>query len=89
MVGYSAVRCISRYTPVSPMPHPLNIAARGVYYLPWTGTNGELYLTAVDRRGRRILEATVYPGADPDAAELALWDLLDREDPEPRLRLVS
>jgi hypothetical protein len=71
------------------MNTPVCIAARGVYHLPWLGRNGETFLVAIDRYGRRILDATVTPGADMDTAELALWDLLDQQDPEPRLRLVS
>ena len=66
-----------------------SIAARGVYYLPWIGTRGEVYLAAVDRHGRRILDATVYPGQDPDATERMLWEMLDTNDPEPTLRLVT
>jgi hypothetical protein len=77
------------------MPHrsksiaPHGLVKRGVYILPWTGPNGETILTAVDRHGRRVLDATVLPGHD-DAATLALWEMLDRTDPPPPpLRLVS
>lgn len=70
-------------------PASHGLAARGVYYLPWLGSEGEIYLAGVNRWGRRVLEATVYPGKDVRAAELALWEMLDREDPEPTLRLVS
>jgi hypothetical protein len=71
------------------MNAPPCIAARGVYYLPWTGTDGEVYLAAIDRYGKRIFEATVYAGQDADAAELALWELLEQKDPPPSLRLVG
>jgi hypothetical protein len=66
-----------------------NIAARGVYHLPWHGRNGEIFLAAVDRFGRRILDAVVYPDQDVQAAERAMRELLDREDPTPAIRLVS
>lgn len=71
------------------MHHPRNIAARGVYHLPWLGRDGEIFLAAVDRHGRRILEATVYPGQDVRGAEQAMRELLEREDPKPALRLVG
>jgi glyoxylase-like metal-dependent hydrolase (beta-lactamase superfamily II) len=68
---------------------PPNLAARGVYYLPWLGSAGEMYLAAVDRFGRRVLDATVLPGHDLNAVEQALRELLDEHDPPPKLRLVS
>jgi hypothetical protein len=71
------------------MPHRLKtppaaaLAERGVYFLPWKGIHGERYLAAVDRQGRRIVEATVFPGVDSRPVERMLWDVLDREDPPP------
>lgn len=64
------------------------IAARGVYHLPWLGTAGELYLAAVDRWGRRILEATVEPGQNLHEAERVMLEMLDEHDPPPPLRMV-
>lgn len=65
------------------------IAARGVYYLPWLGTEDEVYLAAVTRFGRQIDLRLVSRGEDAKLVELELWDILDRDDPEPILRLVS
>ncbi len=64
------------------------VAARGVYYLPWTGADGELYLAAVTAGGRRIATATVEAGQDPTDAEDLLWEILEEEDPVPMIHLV-
>lgn len=70
---------------------------RGVYVAEWTGENGEMILVAVASDLRRIAERLVPFGAaaGPIADEFALgvaaalWELLDRVDPEtPRLTLV-
>ena len=57
-------------------------ARRGVYELPFRGSQGERLLVAVDRRGHRLFEASVFPGArDPGAITELLRAALDREDP--------
>lgn len=62
---------------------------RGLYYLPWRGTRGELFIAAINRHGQRVLEATVYTQEDRAAVEATLWEILDREDPQPKLKLAS
>lgn len=63
--------------------------ARGVYRLPWTGTAGQSYYVAVDRRGKRRLKATVFRGHDPQVVVDSLWEWLDRHDSIPSVRLVG
>jgi hypothetical protein len=58
-----------------------DVAERGVYFLPWYGTLGEVWIVAVDRHGCKLGEATVLPGQSPRSTERLLWALLDREDP--------
>lgn len=70
------------------MNYPPVLAARGVYYLPWYGCNGEIYLVAVSRRSIRLYEKTVLPGEDVHEAEDHLRALLDIADP-PVARLVK
>lgn len=61
---------------------PIGVADRGVYEHPFIGPEGERYLFAVDHRGRRIMEATVYPWtSDPSVVTDFLEAFLDREDP--------
>jgi len=62
--------------------------SRGVYYLPWFGSDGEIFLVAVSRSGRRILEATVQPNQNAAVAVTMLRKLLDEVDPVP-LRLLT
>lgn len=64
------------------------LVARGVYHLPWTGPGGERFIAAVNRAGQLLFQATVYDAGKIRAAELALWQILDREDP-PHLRLLT
>lgn len=72
-----------------PHPRAAPLASRGVYEHPFVGPQGERYLVAVDRRGRRVLEAAIYPGtSDPAAVTAILRDMLDQMDPPARLRLV-
>lgn len=77
-----------------PVPHPQvcevsERAPRGVYEQPYVGVRGERYFVAVDRAGRRILDATVPPGvAETPAVVRALWHLLNEFDP-PRLTLLA
>jgi hypothetical protein len=67
-----------------------DVLSRGVYYEPWFGPNGERYLVAVTRDGRRIMEATIFPGVEASTVEDLLWDILNREDPPPpRLSIVA
>lgn len=68
---------------------PPSIAQRGVYYLPWFGTDGEIFLAAVDRHGRRVYDAVVRRDEDPEFTEAWLWHRLDEEDPDPPLRLIG
>lgn len=64
------------------------IARRGVYELPFLGLEGERFLVAVDRRGRRVMDATIYPTiADPGLITDILEEVLDRIDVSP-LRIV-
>lgn len=70
------------------MPQPQKIVARGVYYLPWLGPNGEIYLAAVNRLGRLVAERVVLPGEDVQLAEEHLQALLDVVDP-PFARIVK
>ncbi len=63
--------------------------ARGVYRLPWIGPSGQRYYVAVDRRGRRRFKATAFDGYEDQSTVDSLWVMLDREDPDPLIRLVS
>lgn len=61
---------------------PVGVAERGVYEHPFIGPDGERYLFAVDRRGRRVLEATIYPWTENPAVVTAfLESFLERADP--------
>lgn len=75
--------------PNQPQPlKPSGVAERGVYEHPFVGPEGERYLFVVDHRGRRILEATIYPWTpDPAVVTAFLEAFLDREDPM-HLRLL-
>lgn len=67
---------------------PLPLASRGVYVHPYQGVAGEQFAVAVDRRGRRRVEATIYHPQDADMVVGLLWDALDRVDPT-HLQLIS
>jgi len=68
--------------PGQSQPKVSESARRGVYELPFCGTQGERLLVAVDRRGRRLFEASVFPGVkDPGIITDLLRAALDREDP--------
>jgi hypothetical protein len=62
---------------------------RGVYRVPWIGPTGQVYYVAVNRHGHRVLKATVRRDHDPEPVIAALWELLDRVDPQDFLRLVG
>jgi hypothetical protein len=68
---------------------PSSSATRGVYRVPWIGPTGQIYYVAVDRHGHRVLKATVCRDHDPEPVIAALWELLDRVDPQDFLRLVG
>lgn len=58
------------------------LAERGVYLHPYLGANGERYVVAVDRSGRRVMEATLCRGRrDVDLVVDLLWQFLDNTDP--------
>jgi hypothetical protein len=69
------------------------IADRGVYEHPFIGPEGERYLFAVDSRGRRVLETTVFPSCvDPGLVTASLRRALDELDPKvagPRLLVIA
>jgi hypothetical protein len=76
------------------MPHrrhlikPAGVAERGVYEHPFVGPDAERYLFAVDRYGRRVMEATVYPWTlEPHIVTEFLEAFLDQQDP-PHLQLI-
>lgn len=78
------------------MPHRLRtpvedpLAKRGVYLQPFLGPDGERYVVAVDRHGKRILEATLPRGGrDVDSVVHLLWEFLDTADPAAHLTLLS
>jgi hypothetical protein len=62
---------------------------RGVWIAPYKGRNGEMILVALDRKERRLEERLVAFGDDHMKAADDLWQVVDREDPMPTLRLIS
>jgi hypothetical protein len=62
---------------------------RGVYVAPWVGANGELVLIAIGHRHRLVGEPVAVPigGSHLDASDV-LWARLERDDPEPLLRVI-
>ena len=57
---------------------------RGVYYMPWRDSDGQLVLMAIDSNNRRVAEMSV-PHARQDIGIVdQLWDRLEAEDPEPQ-----
>jgi hypothetical protein len=61
---------------------------RGVWVAPWQGPNGETILVAVSRKRRKIAERLLSPGDDHVGAGEALWDMIERDDPEPMLKVI-
>lgn len=66
---------------------PLLSLERGIYTAPYRGPQGEPIMIAIDSRGRRLYDASVYHEQDADRVVSALWSLLDSQDPPPRPRL--
>lgn len=62
--------------------------ARGVWVAPWMGPSGETIIVAVARDGRRVAERELTAGDDHVGAGDALWVLLERADPMPRLQVI-
>jgi hypothetical protein len=61
---------------------------RGVFVAPWNGRNGERILVAVDRQNR-FVEKRLIPAGEPDIrASDELWELLERLDPVPALKVI-
>ena len=68
----------------------LELLPRGIYTAPYTGPKGENYLLIINSRSERIMEATVYPGIDPQGVIDLLFTVLEREDPPaPSLSVVA
>jgi hypothetical protein len=61
---------------------------RGVWLEPYT-MGGKEVLIAVDRRGDVVKRVQLREGVDPMRASTWLWELLERVDPTPVLRLVE
>ena len=61
---------------------------RGVWVAPWMGESGETILVAVRRDGRRAGSRTLLAGDDHIGAADALWAILERDDPEPMLKVI-
>jgi hypothetical protein len=61
---------------------------RGVYVAPWMGDAGEIVLLALTARQRLAAPPYTIPtGADRVAASDAMWEALERADPDVRTRL--
>jgi hypothetical protein len=62
---------------------------RGVFVAPWVGPKGELVLIA-RRRDKRLAgdPYTIPLGSSHVLAADALWERLDRDDPEPALKVI-
>jgi len=59
------------------------VLPRGVYVAPWMGPDGELVLLAITSSQRLAAPPLTVPhGADRLAASDALWEALEREDPD-------
>lgn len=68
---------------------PGKMIERGVFVAPWLGPNGETVLIAISRAGRLAGEPLTIPvGGNHVELGDAMWDRLDADDPEPRLRLI-
>jgi hypothetical protein len=52
------------------------------------GESGETILVAVRRDGRRAGSRTLMAGDDHIGAADALWAILERDDPEPMLKVI-
>lgn len=62
---------------------------RGVWVAPWMGPKGEIVLLAIRRDGRLVGEPYTIPvGTSHILALDALWERLDREDPERALQVI-
>src|SRR4051812_5066970 len=61
---------------------------RGVWCEPYTMAGRDV-LIAVDRRGDIVKRVHLRDGVDPARAATWLWELLERVDPAPVLRLVD
>ena len=62
---------------------------RGVFIAPWFGPNGEFVLLAITREKKLACAPRVVPiGGNHVAAGDEMWDLLEKDDPIPTLKIV-
>lgn len=61
---------------------------RGVWVAPWMGPNGEIILVAVRRNDRMVDQRMLLFGDDHVRAADELWAALEREDPQPNLKII-
>ena len=68
---------------------PTSDTRRGVYVAPWVGPKGETVLIALRRDGRLAGDPDAIPvDSSHEVATDAMWDRLDRDDPQPVLALI-
>ena len=66
-----------------------DLAGRGVYVAPWMGPDGEFVLLAITREKKLACQPVVVPiGSNHVLASDELWDVLERDDPLPDLKII-